>query len=101
PLTLSAMDAVHRVHGVHIDAARNFGLRGLSVVRRVLYPAVLPQLIVGLRIALGIAWLVVVAAEMIAVSSGMGAIGAIGLILDLAMRQLERLPAIRWGVTPS
>ena len=35
-------------------------------------PAALPQILVGLRIALGIAWLVVVAAEMIAVDSGLG-----------------------------
>jgi NitT/TauT family transport system permease protein len=37
-----------------------------------LYPAVIPQLITGLRITLGVAWLVVVAAEMIAVNSGLG-----------------------------
>ena len=37
-----------------------------------LHPAVVPQLIVGLRIAVGISWLVVVAAEMIAVNSGLG-----------------------------
>ena len=37
-----------------------------------LFPAVMPQLIIGLRITLGIAWLVVVAAEMIAVNSGLG-----------------------------
>ena len=82
------------------------------------YPAVMPQLIVGLRLALGIAWLVVVAAEMIAVNSGLGflivdarnagnrydlvvagmvAIGLIGLLLDTAMRRLERLKALRWG----
>jgi NitT/TauT family transport system permease protein len=84
----------------------------------VLFPAVMPQLIVGLRITLGIAWLVVVAAEMIAVNSGLGflivdarnagnrydlviagmaMIGVIGLILDSAMRKLENLKSLRWG----
>ena len=72
----------------------------------------------GLRLALGIAWLVVVAAEMIAVNSGLGfliidarnagnrydlvvagmvLIGTIGVGLDAAMRRIERLPSVRWG----
>jgi NitT/TauT family transport system permease protein len=84
----------------------------------VLYPAVVPNLIVGLRITLGIAWLVVVAAEMIAVSSGLGflivdarnagnrydlvvagmlIIGLIGLLLDMGMRSLEKVKSFRWG----
>ena len=90
----------------------------MQIITRVLYPAVVPQLIVGLRITLGIAWLVVVAAEMIAVNSGLGflivdarnagnrydlvvagmiLIGVIGLCLDLGMRQLEKIPSIRWS----
>ena len=36
------------------------------------FPAALPQVLVGLRISLGVAWLVIVAAEMIAVNSGLG-----------------------------
>ena len=83
-----------------------------------LYPAVLPQLIIGLRITLGIAWLVVVAAEMIAVNSGLGflivdarnagnrydlvvagmvLIGVIGLAARHRHATLERLPSISWG----
>jgi len=70
------------------------------------------------RISLGIAWLVVVAAEMIAVNSGLGyliidarnagkrydlvvagmlMIGLIGLILDLLIRGLERFEEVKWG----
>ena len=60
------------VPAVYVNAARNFGLTPSAIIYRVLYPAVVPQLIVGLRITLGIAWLVVVAAEMIAVNSGLG-----------------------------
>lgn len=119
PITVAAASAVRAVPRVHVDAARNFGLGGVALVRRVLLPAALPQLLVGLRIALGIAWLVVVAAEMIAVSSGLGfliiesrnagdryddvvaamiTIGVIGLLLDRAMRRLETLPSVRWGI---
>ena len=118
PMTVTAMNAVRNIAAVHLNAGRNFGLSEIQVVRRVLFPAVMPQLIVGLRITLGIAWLVVVAAEMIAVNSGLGflivdarnagnrydlviagmaMIGVIGLILDSAMRKLENLKSLRWG----
>jgi NitT/TauT family transport system permease protein len=118
PLTVSAMGAVANVSSVHWNAARNFGLSAGQIARRVLLPAILPRLLVGLRLALGIAWLVVVAAEMIAVDSGLGflivdarnagnrydlvvagmvLIGTIGLGLDWAIRKIERLPALRWG----
>jgi NitT/TauT family transport system permease protein len=84
----------------------------------VIFPAALPQIITGIRIALGVAWLVVVAAEMIAVNSGLGyliidarnagkrydlvvagmaLIGVIGLILDLLVRRLEKFDEVRWG----
>ena len=118
PLTVTAMHAVHNIDDVHLAAARNFGLTTPQLVRSIVLPAILPQLVVGMRITLGIAWLVVVAAEMIAVSSGLGfliidarnagnrydlvvagmiLIGAIGVVLDLLMRRLERLPGVRWG----
>ena len=118
PLMLTAINAVQSVPEVYVNAGRNFGLSPSALVRRVLYPAVVPQLIVGLRITLGIAWLVVVAAEMIAVDSGLGflivdarnagnrydlvvagmvIIGIIGLLLDLAMRSLEQVKSFRWG----
>lgn len=118
PITVAAAAAVRAVPAVHIDAARNFGLGRVAVLRRVLLPGALPQLLVGLRIALGIAWLVVVAAEMLATDAGLGyliidarnagkrydlvvagmlLVGAIGLLLDVCLRALERLPALRWG----
>lgn len=118
PLMLATIHAVHNIDGVHLAAARNFGLQGSELVRRVILPGILPQLIVGMRITLGIAWLVVVAAEMIGINSGLGflivdarnagnrydlvvagmiLIGLIGLGLDVLIRRLERLPGVRWG----
>ncbi len=118
PLTVTAMNAVGGIDPVHIRAGRNFGLSQVQLVYRVLFPAVAPQLIIGLRITLGIAWLVVVAAEMIAVNSGLGflivdarnagnrydlvvagmvMIGIIGLLLDTGMRSLEKVRSLRWG----
>ena len=66
------MNAVVTFPAVYVNAGRNFGLSRRVWFIKVLYPAVIPQLIIGLRITLGIAWLVVVAAEMIAVNSGLG-----------------------------
>jgi NitT/TauT family transport system permease protein len=118
PLMLTAINAVQSIPAVYVNAGRNFGLSSARLVYRVLYPAVVPNLIVGLRITLGIAWLVVVAAEMIAVSSGLGflivdarnagnrydlvvagmlIIGLIGLLLDLGMQSLERVKSFRWS----
>ncbi len=118
PITVTAMNAVGSISSNHLNVGRNFGLSESQLVLRVLYPAVMPQLVVSLRIALGIAWLVVVAAEMIAATSGLGflivdarnagnrydlvvagmvLIGAIGLLLDIMMRKLSRLSFLRWA----
>lgn len=118
PLTVAAMNAVRSVPPTLLNAGRNFGLAGWPLVRGVILPAALPQLLVSLRITLGIAWLVVVAAEMIAVNSGLGflivdarnagnrydlvvagmvLIGLIGLVLDTALRRLEGFRSLRWG----
>jgi NitT/TauT family transport system permease protein len=118
PITVSAIAAVQNMQPVYLRAARNFGLGRMQLFRRVIFPAALPQVITGIRIALGVAWLVVVAAEMIAVNSGLGyliidarnagkrydlvvagmvMIGLIGLALDLLVRQLEKFDEVRWG----
>jgi NitT/TauT family transport system permease protein len=118
PIAVSAMSAVQHLQPVYIRAARNFGLGRLQLFRRVILPGTLPQILTGVRIALGVAWLVVVAAEMIAVNSGLGyliidarnagkrydlvvagmvVIGAIGLGLDHLVRRLERFDEVNWG----
>lgn len=118
PILVASVNGVRNVPSMFRRAGRNFGLNPGQLLARVVFPAALPQVIIGLRIALGIAWLVVVAAEMIAVDSGLGylvidarnsgkrydlviaamlMIGTIGLGLDLVFRQLETLKAVRWG----
>jgi NitT/TauT family transport system permease protein len=118
PIVVSCIDGVFNVPGVYRRAGRNFGLAPRQLLARVVFPAALPQIIVGLRLALGIAWLVVVAAEMVAVDSGLGylvidsrnsgkrydlvvgamvIIGVIGLILDQGFRRLEKIKSVRWG----
>jgi NitT/TauT family transport system permease protein len=118
PVVVATVNGVRNVPPMFRDAGRNFGLSPEALLRRVVFPAALPQVLVGLRIALGIAWLVVVAAEMIAVDSGLGyliidsrnagkrydlvvagmiLIGLIGLALDIGIRRMEKWKSVRWG----
>jgi len=120
PLLLTSMAAVRNVDPIYWNAGRNFGLSQWQMIIRIVFPAILPQLLVGLRITIGIAWLVVVAAEMIAVNSGLGfliidarnagnrydlvvagmfMIGLIGVVLDWMMRRFEKVKSVRWGYT--
>jgi NitT/TauT family transport system permease protein len=117
PMIVQTAAGVHTIDQRYLQAAENFGVSRARLFRHVIVPAVLPQIIVGMRISLGVAWLVVVAAEMIALRSGLGylimdsrnagnrydlviagmiMIGMIGLLLDGAMRLLERLKSVRW-----
>ncbi len=117
-IVVTAMNGIGNVPPMYVRAARNFGMSSAGVLVRVVLPAALPQILTGLRIALGIAWLVVVAAEMIAVDSGLGyliidarnagkrydlvvagmlLIGVVGLALDLLIRRVEKIRALRWG----
>jgi NitT/TauT family transport system permease protein len=117
PMIVQTISGVHTIERRYLWAAANFGVSRATLFRRVVIPAVLPQVIVGMRIGLGVAWLVVVAAEMIALRSGLGylimdsrnagnrydlviagmiIIGVIGLMLDGLMRLLERLKSVRW-----
>jgi NitT/TauT family transport system permease protein len=118
PIVVACVSGVSSVPPVLRSAGRNFGLSTPQLLRRVIFPAALPQILVGVRIALGIAWLVVVAGEMIAVDSGLGylvidsrnsgkrydlvvaamlMIGIIGLALDFSIRRVERIKSVRWG----
>jgi NitT/TauT family transport system permease protein len=117
PMMVQTTVGVHTIEQRYLRAAENFGVSRATLFRQVVFPAVLPQIIVGMRIGLGVAWLVVVAAEMIALRSGLGyiiidsrnagnrydlvvagmiLIGLIGLLLDGGMRRLEGLEAVKW-----
>lgn len=117
PLLLSTINAVNHINTLYFQVAANFKFTKLETASRVIFPAILPSVLPALRISLGIAWLVVVAAEMIAVKSGLGylildsrnalrmdyvmdamiAIGLIGICLDRVIRQLNRLKFVSWG----
>ena len=117
PMVVQTINGVHTIEKRFLRAAANFGVSRGVLFRQVVIPGALPQIIVGMRIGLGVAWLVVVAAEMIALRSGLGyliidsrnagnrydlvvagmiIIGLIGLLLDGLMRLLEKMPMVRW-----
>jgi NitT/TauT family transport system permease protein len=117
PMIVQTTAGVHTIERRYLRAAENFGVPRGKLFRQVVFPATLPQIIVGMRIGLGVAWLVVVAAEMIALHSGLGyliidsrnagnrydlvvagmiIIGLIGLMLDGFMRLLENMKSVRW-----
>lgn len=117
PMVVQTTAGVHTIERRYLRAAANFGVPRHVLFRQIVIPAVLPEMIVGMRIGIGVAWLVVVAAEMIALRSGLGylimdsrnagnrydlvvasmiIIGAIGLLLDSGTRLLERLKIVRW-----
>lgn len=95
------------------NVARVFGLTRLETVWRVVLPATVPMILVGARLSVGIAWFVIVAAEMVGAQAGIGyfiwnewnnmqiasmivaiiLIGGVGLALDKALAALGR----RWG----
>ena len=117
PMIVQTTVGVHTIEKRYLRAAENFGVSRARLFRQVVLPAVLPQIVVGMRIGLGVAWLVVVAAEMIALRSGLGymiidsrnagnrydlviagmiIIGLIGLALDGLMRLLENWKWVSW-----
>ena len=117
PMIVQTTLGVHTIEKRFLRAAENFGVSRTKLFMKVVFPATLPQIIVGMRIGLGVAWLVVVAAEMIALRSGLGyliidsrnagnrydlviagmiIIGLIGLMLDGIMRLLESMKVVRW-----
>jgi len=117
PVILATMAASANVPAVYFRVAHDFGMSDRERLFRVTLPAILPQTITTLRVAAGLAWLVVVAAEMIAGRDGLGfavmdsrnglrmdllvvamiVIGAIGVAIDRVLVQLTKTPSIRWG----
>lgn len=117
PLVVATTAAVYNINPTFFQVAANFNFSRVELVTRIIIPAIVPEIVIALRITVTIAWLVVVAAEMIAVQSGLGylildarnalrmdyvmdgmiVIGLIGLLLDYIMRRLARIESTQWG----
>lgn len=107
---IAVIEGVKNVDKTLINAARVLGLSSAGVFRRVIIPASLPYIFVGMRVGLGACWATLVAAELIAAHSGLGylmsqaqifydlpaifvgliCIGLLGLIMDSCLRFASR-----------
>jgi taurine transport system permease protein len=110
PVALAARAGVKSVSQEQIQAARSMGASQAQVIRHVIIPGAMPEILVGLRIGMGVGWTTLVAAEMVAADAGLGkmvynasnflrtdvvilgiiAIGFIAYAFELVMRWLER-----------
>ncbi|MCW2294880.1 taurine transport system permease protein [Pseudomonas sp. BIGb0408] len=110
PLLIATVGGVRRVDKARIQAVRCLGASRLQVVRHVILPSALPDILTGLRIALGVGWSTLVAAELIAANQGLGfmvqsaaqflatdvvvvgilLIASIALTIELGLRALQK-----------
>jgi nitrate/nitrite transport system permease protein len=72
PMILNTAQGVQRVPQDYLNVARVLGLPEFKVVTKILFPAVLPYMLTGIRLSIGTAWLVIVAAEMLTGGVGIG-----------------------------
>ena len=72
PVYLNLVSSIHNVDRKWVEVGQMYGLSGASLVRRILLPASLPGLFTGLRAGLGLSWMFLVAAELIAATRGIG-----------------------------
>lgn len=110
PLAMAARAGVRSVTIEQINAAYSMGASKWQVIRYVVIPAALPDILTGMRIAIGFGWTTLVAAEMVAATAGLGqmvlnasnflrtdvvimgivVIGVVAYMFDLLMRRVER-----------
>jgi len=72
PMVINTAVGVRQVPQDYLNVARVLNLSELTIIRKILFPAVLPYMLTGIRLAVGTAWLVIVAAEMLTGGQGIG-----------------------------
>lgn len=115
PVLMNTISGVRHVDPLFIRAARNLGAGGLTLFVRIIIPAAMPYILTGLRVGIGVAFIVVIVAEMIAVNNGLGyrileareylwsdkiiagmiTIGLLGLAIDTIMSRINQY-LLRW-----
>lgn len=115
PVLINTIAGVRNVDSIFIRAAQNLGANRTTMFLRVIIPAAMPYILTGVKVGLGVAFIVVIVAEMIAVNNGLGyriteareffwsdkiivgmfTIGVLGLILDLMVSKLNN-HLLRW-----
>ena len=110
PLALAARSGMKSASQEQINAAYSMGASYGQIIRHVILPSALPEILVGMRIAIGFGWTTLVAAEMVAANVGLGqmvlnasnflrtdivimgivVIGVVAYLFDLLMRWVEK-----------
>lgn len=110
PMVLNTAAGVQRIPQDYMNVARVLNLSELKVFTKILFPAVLPYVLTGVRLAIGVAWLVIVAAEMLTGGVGIGfwvwdewnnlnvahiiiaifVVGIVGLLLEQALMLIAK-----------
>lgn len=118
PVLLTTISAVRAVPVVYLKVSSNFGAKPGMTFLRVIVPAAFPGIMVGLHIAVGTAWIHLVAGEMLGAQSGLGfmivdarnflrtdqimagmlLVGILGLAIYKVMKAAENLIGRRWGI---
>lgn len=121
PVLLSTVSAVKKVDRTYLKVAENFEIKQPHLMTKIIFPAAFPFIANGLHIAIGTAWIFLVAGEMVGAQSGLGYlivdarnslrldlvlagiifIGILGLILDKAIQLFERWIEKQWGMLPN
>ena len=117
PVLLSTVSAVGNIDPVYLKVSKNFGIKQPSLTWKVIFPAAFPQIANGIHLALGTAWIFLVAGEMVGAQSGLGyqiidarnniradillatilVIGVIGILLDGILKLIEKAIMRSWG----
>jgi sulfonate transport system permease protein len=117
PIIINTIDGIRQTDHKYVEVARILAVPRFKFIRQVVLPGALPAIMTGLRVGLMVAWMCVVAAELIAASSGIGylimdarqlsqsdvvlvgmiTIGIIGKLMDSLIKRLENR-LIRWKV---
>ena len=118
PVLINTYRGAKNVDRKYIEAAQMLGASHLRAMTQVLLPAAVPSIVAGLRISAGLGWQSLVGAELIVASSGVGylmvkgqasvstatvmsgmvAIGAVGVLIDIALRRLQAFIETRRGL---
>jgi NitT/TauT family transport system permease protein len=118
PVLINTYRGALHVERKYIEAAQMLGVSHWRAMTQVLLPAAVPSIVAGLRVSAGLGWQSLVGAELIVASSGVGylmvkgqasvstatvmsgmvAIGAVGVVIDAALRQLQQRIERRRGI---
>lgn len=111
PVVVNTYGGVRSVEEVYIQSAQTMGVNNWNIFWKIIFPAALPNILVGLRVGIGMAWIAIVASELIGTNSGLGyaiewyrqlimtdkvvsviiTIGLLGYFSDLILRFIQGL----------